>query len=89
MAPSLSLLSAADLGSVPLDLCSGLLESTGGSERCDLNWSTLTRVGARIKHAHICECSLSLSGSMGQGLLALFPVRSRSREARLSSAAPR
>ncbi|PBK66849.1 hypothetical protein ARMSODRAFT_977389 [Armillaria solidipes] len=43
MAPSLSLLSVTDLGSVPLDLRSGLLESTGGSERCDLNWSTLTR----------------------------------------------
>ncbi|KAK0444700.1 hypothetical protein EV421DRAFT_1799085 [Armillaria borealis] len=43
MAPSLSLLSMTDLGSVPLDLRSGLLESTGGFERCDLNWSTLTR----------------------------------------------
>ncbi|KAK0238374.1 hypothetical protein EDD85DRAFT_507014 [Armillaria nabsnona] len=43
MAPSLSLLSVTDFGSVPLDLCSGLLESTGGFERCDLNWSTLTR----------------------------------------------
>ncbi|PBK91754.1 hypothetical protein ARMGADRAFT_1081176 [Armillaria gallica] len=43
MVPSLSLLSAADLGSVPLDLRSGLLESTGGFERWDLNWSTLTR----------------------------------------------
>ncbi|KAK0207699.1 hypothetical protein IW262DRAFT_526373 [Armillaria fumosa] len=44
MAPSLSLLSVTDLGSVPLDLRSAkLFESIGGFERFDLNWSTLAR----------------------------------------------
>lgn len=44
MAPSLSLSSVTDLGSVPLGLPSAkLFESTGGFERFDLNWSTLAR----------------------------------------------